>query len=56
MGWFRDIALRHKENSPEVYQAQMLWQADATTFFSKVVEQTQQTSIVQNEQETHSQT
>ena len=47
MGWFRDIALRHKENSPEVYQAQMLWQADATTFFSKVVEQTQQTSIVQ---------
>jgi hypothetical protein len=35
MGWFRDIALRHKENSPEIYQAQMLWSADANTFFPK---------------------
>lgn len=56
MGWFRDIALRHKDNSPEVYQAKMLWLADARTFFPKVVDQTQETSIVQNEQETHSQT
>ena len=50
MGWFRDIALRHKENSPEVYQAQMQWQADAKTFFPKV------TDKPQNEQKAHSET
>ena len=38
MGWFRDIAIRHKENSPEVYQAKMLWLADANTFFPKYVD------------------
>ena len=36
MGWFREIALRHGENSPEVYQAKMLWQKDGRTFFPKV--------------------
>jgi hypothetical protein len=54
MGWFRDIALRHGDNSPEVFQAKMLWNADANTFFPKVVAPTQNASIVQNEQETNS--
>lgn len=36
MGWFREIALRHKENSPEVYQAKLLWRNDGETFFPKV--------------------
>lgn len=54
LGWFREIALRHKENSPEVYQARILWNADAQTFFNKVVESEYQASTVQDEQETDS--
>lgn len=33
MGWFREIAVRHGENSPEVYQAKLLWNNDGKTFF-----------------------
>lgn len=54
MGWFRDIALRHGDNSPEVFQAKMLWNADANTFFPKIVAPTQNASTLQDEQETHS--
>ena len=36
MGWFREIAIRHGDNSPEVYQAKILWQNDGRTFFPKV--------------------
>lgn len=36
LSWFREIALRNKENSPEVYQANILWQKDGKTFFPKV--------------------
>lgn len=32
-GWFREIALRHKQNSPEVLAATFLWTSDANTFF-----------------------
>lgn len=34
-GWFREIALRHGENSPEVYQANLLWKNDGPTFFTR---------------------
>lgn len=33
LSWFREIAVRHKENSPEVYQAKLLWRNDSKTFF-----------------------
>lgn len=33
LSWFREIAVRHKENSPEVYQAKLLWRNDGKTFF-----------------------
>lgn len=36
MGWFRDIALRYGEDSPEVYQAKLLWKNDGKTFFLQV--------------------
>jgi hypothetical protein len=36
MGWFKEIAARHGENSPEVYQANILWQKDGRTFFPKI--------------------
>lgn len=36
MGWFKEIAVRHGENSPEVYQANILWQKDGRTFFPKI--------------------
>lgn len=36
LGWFKEIAIRHKENSPEVFQAKILWQKDGQTFFPKV--------------------
>lgn len=36
LGWFKEIAIRHKENSPEVYQANILWQKDGQTFFPKI--------------------
>ncbi len=36
MGWFKEIAQRHGENSPEVYQANILWQKDGRTFFPKI--------------------
>lgn len=38
MGWFKAIAIRHKQNSPEVYQATLLWDSDASIFFAKQVE------------------
>lgn len=38
MGWFRAIAVRHKENSPEVTQAKLLWREDANIFFPNQVE------------------
>lgn len=36
MGWFKEIAARHGQNSPEVYQANILWQRDGRTFFPKI--------------------
>ena len=36
LGWFREIAQRHGSDSPEVYQASMLWQKDGRTFFPTV--------------------
>lgn len=36
LGWFKEIAIRHGQNSPEVYQANILWQKDGRTFFPKV--------------------
>ena len=33
LGWFREIAVRHKGDSPEVYQAKILWNNDGKTFF-----------------------
>lgn len=33
LGWFKEIAIRHKENSPELYQAKLLWKNDSKTFF-----------------------
>jgi len=36
LGWFKEIAVRHGENSPEVYQANILWQRDGRTFFPKI--------------------
>jgi hypothetical protein len=35
LGWFKEIAERHGENSPELYQANILWQRDGRTFFPK---------------------
>ena len=36
LGWFKEIAVRHGADSPEVYQANILWQKDGRTFFPKV--------------------
>jgi hypothetical protein len=36
LSWFREIALRHKDDSPEVYQAKILWRNDGETFFPQV--------------------
>lgn len=36
LGWFKEIAVRHGENSPEVYQASILWHKDGRTFFPTV--------------------
>lgn len=36
LGWFKEIAMRHGEASPEVYQANILWKKDGATFFPKV--------------------
>lgn len=36
LGWFREIAVRHGDNSPEVYQASILWKQDGRTFFPKI--------------------
>ena len=36
LGWFREIAVRHGSDSPEVYQASILWNKDGRTFFPKV--------------------
>jgi len=36
LGWFREIAERHGQNSPEVYQAKLLWNNDGKTFFPQV--------------------
>lgn len=47
MGWFRDIAIRHKENSPEVYQARLLWLADANIFFPKYVDSNEKLDTMQ---------
>ena len=33
MGWFREVAVRHGRNSPEVYQARILWERDGQAFF-----------------------
>ncbi len=35
LGWFKEIAVRHGTDSPEVYQANILWQKDGRTFFPK---------------------
>lgn len=36
LGWFKEIAVRHGGDSPEVYQANILWQKDGRTFFPKI--------------------
>lgn len=36
LGWFKEIAVRHGSDSPEVYQASILWQKDGRTFFPKI--------------------
>jgi len=36
LGWFKEIAVRHGADSPEVFQANILWQKDGRTFFPKV--------------------
>lgn len=36
LGWFKEIAVRHGADSPEVYQANILWQKDGRTFFPKI--------------------
>lgn len=36
LGWFREIAQRHGSDSPEVYQASILWHKDGRTFFPTV--------------------
>lgn len=36
LGWFKKIAQRHGADSPEVYQAKILWQKDGKTFFPEV--------------------
>jgi hypothetical protein len=57
MGWFKAIAIRHKQNSPEVYQANLLWNSDAPIFFAKQVETLTKLGIDQiNEQKTDSET
>jgi hypothetical protein len=33
LSWFTEIAKRHKQNSPEVYQAKILWDNDSEVFF-----------------------
>ena len=38
LGWFKEIAVRHGGDSPEVYQANILWQKDGRTFFPKIGE------------------
>ena len=37
MGWFREVALRHGPDSPEQYQAKILWREDKDTFFSSAI-------------------
>lgn len=32
-GWFTEVAKRHGRNSPEVYQARILWENDGQAFF-----------------------
>jgi hypothetical protein len=41
MGWFKEIAVRHGVNSPEVYQASRLWERDGATFFPKATKNEQ---------------
>lgn len=36
LSWFREIAIRHGDDSPEVYQAKILWRNDGKTFFPQV--------------------
>lgn len=36
LGWFKEIAQRYGQDSPEVYQANILWQKDGRTFFPKI--------------------
>ena len=38
MGWFTNIAQRHGMNSPEVYQAKILWDNDGQAFFPMLME------------------
>jgi len=38
MGWFTNIAERHGLNSPEVYQAKILWDRDGQAFFPMLIE------------------
>lgn len=33
LSWFREIAVRHGSNSPERYQAKVLWENDGKAFF-----------------------
>lgn len=37
-GWFTDIAKRHGEASPEVYQAKLIWDKDGQAFFPMLTE------------------
>lgn len=37
MGWFREVALRHGEYSPERVQAQILMKEDGDTFFGQKI-------------------
>lgn len=37
-GWFTEIARRHGENSPEVFQAKMIWDKDGQAYFPMLAE------------------
>lgn len=39
LGWFREVANRHGENSTECYQAKILLKNDGPTFFPKVFQE-----------------
>lgn len=52
MGWFKTIAIRHKHNSPEVYQANLLWNSDAPIFFAKQVEKISNASTIEHGDQT----